>query len=167
MYHGTARDITEFMPKQANAIFFTDNPKFAEDFTYMSEDYMNRELFNDLTDNEKEQIQLQALENAKDGLTNADYKKIKAEISSFPWAENLKEFGYKTINNDILFAVNKLLGERLPSRRNIVPVYIYARNPFDYQNEENLDKLYKKLNEYGNNSRGKPFGEMYFEVGLS
>ena len=166
MYHGTARDITEFMPKQANAIFFTDNPKFAEDFTYMSEDYMNRELFNDLTDNEKEQIQLQALENAKDGLTNADYKKIKEEISSFPWAENLKEFGYKTINNDILFAVNKLLGERLPSRRNIVPVYIYARNPFDYQNEENLDKLYKKLNEYGNNSRGKPFGEMYFDEGL-
>jgi hypothetical protein len=80
MYHGTARDITEFMPKQANAIFFTDNPKFANDFTYMSEDYMNREIFNDLTTEEKEKIQLQALENSKDGLTKQITKKLNQKF---------------------------------------------------------------------------------------
>jgi len=32
LYHGTARDITEFKPKQANAIFLTADPTFAEDF---------------------------------------------------------------------------------------------------------------------------------------
>lgn len=162
MYHGTARDITEFMPKQADAIFFTDNPKFANDFTYMSEDYMNREIFNDLTTEEKEQIQLQALENSKDGLTNADYKKIKSEISLF------KGSSYGFIDNDILFATNKLLGEKLPSRRNIVPVYIYAQNPFDYQNEEHLDRVYAKLDaEFGINANGVPFSEVFYRDGLS
>jgi hypothetical protein len=40
MYHGTARDITEFKPKQAGAIFVTEDPRFAEDFSYMSEMWM-------------------------------------------------------------------------------------------------------------------------------
>jgi len=160
-YHGTARDITEFMPKQADAIFFTDNPKFANDFTYMSEDYMNREIFNDLTTEEKEKIQLQALENSKDGLTNADYKKIKSEILALPGVS------YGLIDNEILFAVNKILGEKLPSRRNIVPVYIYAQNPFDYQNEDHLETVYAKLDDLGTNSNGVPFGEVYYRDGLS
>ena len=160
-YHGTARDITEFMPKQASAIFFTDNPKFANDFTYMSEDYMNREIFNDLTTEEKEQIQLQALENAKDGLTNTDYRRIKSEILELPGAS------YGFINNEILFAVNKILGEKLPSRRNIVPVYIYAQNPFDYQKEDHLETVYAKLDDLGTNSYGVPFGEVYYRDGLS
>jgi hypothetical protein len=33
MYHGTARDIETFKPKQADAIFVTDSPRFAESFS--------------------------------------------------------------------------------------------------------------------------------------
>jgi hypothetical protein len=40
MYHGTARDITEFKAKQAGAIFVTEDPRFAEDFSFMSEMWM-------------------------------------------------------------------------------------------------------------------------------
>ena len=40
MYHGTAADITEFRPKQADAIFVTDSPEFADLFTQMSEEYL-------------------------------------------------------------------------------------------------------------------------------
>jgi hypothetical protein len=40
MYHGTARDIGEFQPKQANAIFLTDDIDFAEEFASRSKDYM-------------------------------------------------------------------------------------------------------------------------------
>lgn len=40
MYHGTARDITKFAPKQADAIFLTDNPEFAAGFAGMSEWWM-------------------------------------------------------------------------------------------------------------------------------
>lgn len=42
MYHGTASDISEFKPKQANAIFVTDDPIFAEQFADASEDWYNR-----------------------------------------------------------------------------------------------------------------------------
>jgi hypothetical protein len=42
MYHGTSRDITEFQPKQANAIFLTDSPNFAEDFSKLSEAWVTK-----------------------------------------------------------------------------------------------------------------------------
>jgi hypothetical protein len=138
-YHGTSQDITEFVPKQANAIFVSPTAKFADDFTYMSEDFMTRQMFNEMDADEKEKIQLQALENAKDGLTKADYKKIKTEIPLF------KGSSYGVINNNILFAVNKLLAENLPSRRNIIPVYVYAKNPFDYENPEHVERVFNEL----------------------
>ena len=49
MYHGTARDISEFRPKQANAIFLTYDPRFAEGFADRSEDFMVTELFKTLS----------------------------------------------------------------------------------------------------------------------
>jgi hypothetical protein len=154
-YHGTAQDITEFVPKQANAIFVSPTAKFADDFTYMSEDFMTRQMFNEMDEDEKEKIQLQALENAKDGLTNAEYKRIKTEISL------LKGSSYGIINNDILFAVNKLLAEKLPSRRNIIPVYVYAKNPFDYQNKEHVERVVSEINKDGKNGSGRPLGDYY------
>jgi len=42
MYHGTARDISVFEPKQANAIFLTAKPDFAEDFAHMSAEWKAR-----------------------------------------------------------------------------------------------------------------------------
>ena len=40
MYHGTARDITNFVPKQAGSVFITRSPKFAEEFSLYSRGYM-------------------------------------------------------------------------------------------------------------------------------
>jgi hypothetical protein len=40
MYHGTAQDITEFRPKQAGAIFLTDDPNFARGFSIDSQRWM-------------------------------------------------------------------------------------------------------------------------------
>lgn len=42
MYHGTAQDIREFKPKQAGAIFVTEDPKFAAAFAKDSEKWMRR-----------------------------------------------------------------------------------------------------------------------------
>lgn len=155
MYHGTAQDIEEFIPKQANAIFVAPNPKFADDFTYMSEDYMIRQLFNDLSTEEKEKVQLQALENNKPDLDKAEYKRIKNYIAEFGGSS------YGFIDNEILYAVNKLLGERLPSRRNIIPVYVYSNNPFDYQNPAHRERVITEINKEGVNSNGQPMGEAY------
>ena len=155
MYHGTAQDIEEFVPKQANAIFVAPNPKFADDFTYMSEDYMMRQIFNEMDGAGREKIQLQALENAKKDLDASEYKKIKQEIAEFGGSS------YGLINNEIMFAVNKILGEKLPSRRNIIPVYVYSKNPFDYQNPEHTERVINEINKEGLNSRNRPMGEAY------
>jgi hypothetical protein len=40
MYHGTAADFSVFKPKQANAIFVTDDPQFADSFTFRSEEHL-------------------------------------------------------------------------------------------------------------------------------
>jgi hypothetical protein len=154
-YHGTAQDITEFVPKQANAIFVSPTPKFADDFTYMSEDYMVRQIFNEMDVDGREKIQLQALENAKDGLTKAEYSRIKKEISDLPGVS------YGLVDNEILFEVAKILAEKLPSRRNIIPVYVYAKNPFDYQNQEHLERVVNEINKDGKNGSGRPLGEAY------
>jgi hypothetical protein len=65
LYHGTARDITEFKPKQANAIFLTDNPRFAEGFTDASEAYMVKELANRLSSEELQKLAKEADKRAK------------------------------------------------------------------------------------------------------
>lgn len=41
-YHGTARDISVFQPKQANAIFLTRDPNFAGDFAQMSAEWISK-----------------------------------------------------------------------------------------------------------------------------
>ena len=111
MYHGTARDITEFRPKQASAIFVTDNPRFAEGFSGASEKYMADELFESMTDAEKAKIQKQANKIAKkEGTDSAD------ELMT-------------------------LLRNRLPSRENIMPLYVRAENPFDYDNPKHIEQV--------------------------
>jgi len=50
MYHGTARIIDEFIPKQAGAIFVTDNPEFAGKFSEDSVNYMVLEQIDKLAE---------------------------------------------------------------------------------------------------------------------
>lgn len=78
MYHGTAQDITAFRPKQAGAIFVTDDPTFADEFAARSEFWM---------------------------LQNADTE-----------------------------------GDP-QSSQNVMPVYVKAENPFDYENQGHIDRV--------------------------
>jgi hypothetical protein len=124
MYHGTARDIKTFKPKQANAIFLTDDPQFAETFTEMSEDYMRDEFFKKLSPAKKLILQNQARKIAKREGTNYE---------------------------DVL---NSLIRDKLPSRANIMPLYVRAENPFDYQNKEHvsavIDEVKRSSGDYYN-----------------
>jgi hypothetical protein len=115
MYHGTARDITEFRPKQANAIFLTDSPRFAEDFTGMSENYMADEFFKSLGEPEK-----------------SVYRKRAEKIS-------------KRNGTDYADELLEILKEQLPSRANIMPVYVRAENPFDYENRDVVKQLINEI----------------------
>jgi len=120
MYHGTARDISEFRPKQANAIFLTEIPRIAEAFASSSENYMIDEI---------------SSYERKERFVKKAQKISKKEGTSF---------------NDEL---NNLLKNDLPSAQNIMPVFVRAENPFDYENVEDIKNLYnsltsKKLDDY-------------------
>jgi hypothetical protein len=84
MYHGTTQDITAFKPRQANAIFVTDDPKFAESFS----------------------------QDTKTGKSKGG---------------------------------------------NIMPVYVSAQNPFDYENPNHVAKVQKAF---------VPTGDKFFDVSV-
>ena len=141
-YHGTAQDIEEFKPKQANAIFLTDNPKFAGSFSELSKSYMERDAFESATP-EEQIAQLQAVrklleEEGRDTDSIAkDINKLKAgkKLSSDFYLDG----GY----SDLLDYVNR----DTSGAQNILPVFVKANNPFDYQNSKNIDKFLSAVNE--------------------
>ena len=134
MYHGTARDISEFKPKQAGAIFLTDEPDFAESFGYSSENYMIQEALDKLSEEERK------------ALTK------KAEVV----AKKNKTFAGDEIRN--------ILADQLESRANILPVYVSAQNPFDYANpthvQQVVDELNKNFDSYGRKIGDKEKGDI-------
>jgi hypothetical protein len=116
MYHGTARDIEEFRAKQAGAIFLTEDPRFAESFTDLSEDYM--------------------VKNASKFFTPEELAKFTKE------AKNIASREGTSLGDEY----ESLVRNNLPSRANIIPVYVSAQNPFDYENPEHIAALVSELN---------------------
>jgi hypothetical protein len=115
MYHGTARDITEFRPKQADAIFVTEDPSFAEGFSGLSEDYMVDEALRSLSAPEYDELNKRAEKRAK------------------------------YTGNAISDELRGLVRNTLPTRANIMPVYVRAENPFDYENPSHIKRLGESL----------------------
>jgi len=145
MYHGTARDITEFRGKQAGAIFVTDKPDFAADFTDSSENFMIKESFNGMSKKEKVAILNKALKLAK-----KDEKLSQNEISYVQeYIKDSADSTFGLIPSAIEEEIIQLLKDSLPSRANIMPVFVRAESPFDYQNPDHIDRIVaesKKIN---------------------
>ena len=126
MYHGTAQDITEFKPKQAGAIFVTDRSDFAEDFSGYSEGWMS-ENFTPSRAQEKAAV--------------ARAREILIAEGEKP--ENIAKYSATEIKDE--YAYQQALQDLLPSRANIMPLYVSAQNPFDYENKAHVDALTKAL----------------------
>jgi hypothetical protein len=60
MFHGTARDITEFKPKQANAIFVTTDTKTAFNFSEISRAWVMEHLDDFITPERQKEIRVEA-----------------------------------------------------------------------------------------------------------
>ena len=108
MYHATARDITIFKPKQADAIFLTDSPDFSQTFAETSEDYMVAE--------------------AKANMSEAELNSLRKKAEKISKKEG-------TSYADVLY---ELIRDTLPSGQNIMPVYVSAKNVFDFENPAHL-----------------------------
>jgi len=135
-YHGTAQDITEFKPKQANAIFLTDNPRFAKDFSALSKNYMEQDAFNSATQEEKIN-QLQAVRKLLEE-EGRDTDQIMKHIRDLKKGKDLPPDHYIIGGySDLLDYVNR----DKAGAENIIPVYVYSRNPFDYQKINDIEKV--------------------------
>ena len=140
MYHGTAQDITEFKPKQAGAIFVTESARFADNFTSSSENYMRKELWNSSSHDKHIEWITKAANQAKQDkyITPKDALRIISE-----WKQ--LDGTYGLIPSQIETQVLDVLNDQLPSKGNIIPVYVKAENPFDYENPTHVEQVLAKV----------------------
>jgi hypothetical protein len=133
LYHGTARDFEKFNPKQAGAVFVTPNLEFAEEFAIQESESWMIEHFDQLLSKEE-------IEDAKrETLEEMDYlakKEYRLKQSSSPY-----EF------MDV-YEWQQAVKNRLPSRANIIPLYVKLENPFDFQNKQQVNEVVDEL--FGN-----------------
>lgn len=133
MYHGTSRDIESFRPKQANAIFLTDSPKFAEAFSLDSYAWLAKHVDEWATPEIKAQVEKKA-----QTLIRQDYKgRARAEILA----------QLKNREGEGLDYLTRAYQELVPVGPNLIPVYVSAQNPFDFENPEHVSKVVKKIRE--------------------
>jgi hypothetical protein len=133
MYHGTARDITEFKAKQAGAIFVTEDPRFAEDFSYMSEVWMIDHATQFLSEQEIKKAVAAGVMKMAQGVPKQKQIQMLTEILQFPIDSVVRDPDATEIRNEI--------AKRLPSKPNILPVYVRAENPFDFENQGHLEAI--------------------------
>jgi hypothetical protein len=133
MYHGTARDITEFKPKQAGAIFVTEDPRFAEDFSYMSEVWMIDHATQFLSEQEIKKAVAAGVMKMAQGMPKQKQIQMLTQILQFPIDSVVRDPDATEIRNEI--------AKRLPSKPNILPVYVRAENPFDFENQGHLEAI--------------------------
>lgn len=143
MYHGTARDITIFKGKQAKAIFVTTKPDVAHTYADMGVDYMRVEAYQALTRDEKAELITVVAEQAeRDGtITAKELKEIQSDLKKRvpavdPEKKRIIGLPYQ-IEGEIIESLNNLL----PTKGNIMPVYVNARNVFDYANKDDVNKV--------------------------
>jgi hypothetical protein len=140
MYHGTARDITEFKPKQANAIFLTDDPAFANNFADSSIDYIVYETFQSLPFETQEKVIKDAVKLA---VSNKTLSKGDARFATQTalTGGDLRKYG-------IQWHLKKFMRPYLTTGENIIPVFVKSTKPFDYENYDvdGLDALLNKDN---------------------
>jgi hypothetical protein len=168
MYHGTARDISVFKPKQANAIFVTDDPQFAASFASDSKDFMTKELAEQIdlyyyeNPEEKRALLIPLIEDALENKYLSTVKTKKQELidkyMAMPVSSAMKTAGLGD-------SLREAIANQLASSENIMPVYVSAQNPFDYDNKKHIDALeeYEKENRYTDRSISNDIG--YIKLG--
>ena len=132
MYHGTAQDITEFKPRQAGAIFLTESPEFAAEYAETSS--ANKALERNLSEYSPQQLakaKKQAIADVKEsyGFTKTAANLVK-DINSPKQEGEALDF--------IKLAADKLFPT---AGQNVMPVYVSAQNPFDYENPAHVKAL--------------------------
>ena len=137
MYHGTAQDITAFKPKQAGAIFLTDDPTFAGRFSGDSLEWMSAHADQFLTPTQLKEGRARAIVAIR-----KDYGKRPQGTEMI---DSLKSGDYIDATPEAKEYLRKAYKEMLPSGPSIMPVYIRAEKPFDYDNREHVQAVLDEI----------------------
>ena len=140
MYHGTDKDVTSFARKTGRGapIFLTDDPDFARRFAVDS-------VINSANNARQVLTPAQMAQGQKDAIA-AIRKDYKSTLQAKEMIDSIKAGKPDAEAREYL---RKAYKPMLPSGPNIMPVYVKAENPFDYENPEHvkmlLDKRYPLL----------------------
>jgi len=141
-YHGTARDIDAFRPQQAGAIFVTKKPSFADEFTLYSEDWMAQNVEEWASPELLKEIKTRAAQKIGSSKTLSFTEKRslinRVQEDKVPGQDDGDAYNPR-------YWLETAAREMLPVGRNILPVYVSVQKPFDYDNPQDVDKLYRKL----------------------
>ena len=143
MYHGTARDITVFRPKQAGAIFLTDDPAFAEGFADASANWIyENEGQGFLATEPTPEAVNHLIRKIGQYYSDPDMRDVSDMLVDevMAWSAGTAELGGKLVD---------YLAEGRPQSRqlgmNIMPLYVKAERPFDYRNPAHRKKVIQHL----------------------
>ena len=129
-YHGTAQDITQFRAKQAGAIFVTQEPAFAEMFSSSGKNWMAKHAAEILTPEQLEAARKATVAALKQRIVDGEPRA----------AINKMLIDFKTTDE-----YAQALHDQMPSSENLMPVYVRAADPFDYENRLQVDDLVDRL----------------------
>ena len=133
-YHATAREFFEFDP-DLKVIYFSDTPEAAEPFGKIAEDRLRQEIYRALNKQEK----LDFFQRVVDDAVKAD-KLSEAEASGFMRKADRKIPEYGDFGN-IESEVSKALIDLSPTRMSIMPLYVRAETPFDFENKDHVAQV--------------------------
>lgn len=137
MYHGTSQDISTFKPKQAGAIFLTDDPEFARGFSRDSQMWMAAHADQFLTPEQLDKGVKQAIKIIRSEYGNDSLgKEMIASLASGKYADATPE---------AQMTLRSVYKNMLPTGPNIMPVYVSAQDPFDYSNPDHVKRVMAKL----------------------
>jgi hypothetical protein len=102
----------------------------------MGEDYIMKELFNNATPEQRNKLIMDSATRAmKNGnITKSEFDEIKRDFSQIDVTFGLIPFYIEQ-------EVKESLAAQMPSRANIMPLFVRAENPFDYANPDHIKKL--------------------------
>ena len=140
MYHGTGKDYKIFTTKRraANAIFLTDEPKFAEVFA--------KDSFGGAAADTARGIGIPA--NKFQIGVNKAVAAIRKDYGSRPEGKAMIEEvrkGYDNASPEAQGYMRQAFLDFVPTGPNIMPLYVRAEEPFDYDNKAHVEQVARTL----------------------
>ncbi len=134
MYHGTAKDygVIGTGRRQARAIFLTDEPSFAEKFS--------KDTFARAASKAEEILSPEQIKQGRADAVAAIRKDYRSRPEGKEMIESIKG-GYDNATAEAQEYLRNAYKNYLPAGPNIMPLFVRAENPFDYQNKNHAEMV--------------------------